>query len=73
MVGQVQVEDDGDACCVGRSVGSTVGDEVYACLDVGLVASGMRPGVLCERQDLFGHANLKGRCENWYRDRDVDA
>ena len=60
MVGQVQIEDDGDACCVCRSVGPTVGDEVYACMNVGLVTSDMRPGVLRERQDLFGHADLGG-------------
>ena len=60
MVGQVQIEDDGNACYVCRSVGPTVGNEVYACMDVGLVASKMRPGVPGERQDLFRHANLGG-------------
>ena len=64
MVRQVQIEDDGDACYACRSVGPTVGNEVYACMNVGLVASTMRPGVLGERQGLFRHANLEGRCEN---------
>ena len=63
MVGQVQVEDDGDACCICWTVGTTVGDEVDACMNGGLVASRMRPGVLCERQDLFRHVKLKGRCD----------
>ena len=61
MVGQVQIEDDWNAFCIRRSVGPTVGNEVYACVDVGLVASTMRPGVLGERQRLFSHANLEGR------------
>ena len=39
MVGQVQIEDDGNACYACRSVGPTVGYKVYACMDVGLVAS----------------------------------
>ena len=63
MVGQVQIEDDGDSFYICRSVGPTVGNEVYACMDVGLVASTMRPGVLRERQGLFSHANLEGGCD----------
>ena len=64
MVGQVQIEDDGSACYACRSIGPTVGDEVNACMNVGLVASTMPPGVLGERQDVFRHANGKGRSES---------
>ena len=64
MIGEVQIEDDGNAYCACWSVGPTVGNEVYACMNVGLVASTMCPGVFRERQDLFSHADLEGRCEN---------